>query len=257
MSHRQHSFQGLYNQFITGAFMEHEFWHQRWQQNQIGFHQGDINLHLRQQWSKLEVVPNSRVLVPMCGKSSDMLWLLDQGYRVVGIELSPLAVAAFFSENDLQPTLRQQGEFIAYEIDELAIFCGDFFTLRSVDIGRIDAVYDRAALVALPAKMRLDYAAHMATLLEPNVKILLETFDYLQQEMSGPPFSVPHDEVEKLFHDWCDIELLVSEQILKREVKFKDRGLSQLQEHVYRLVVRESAKKHHCTQRRFLDDAEK
>lgn len=218
--------------------MDHEFWHQRWEQNQIGFHQEKINRHLQQQWSKFDIAPNSRVFVPMCGKSNDMLWLLAEGYRVVGVELSPQAVSAFFAENDLQPTRYQRGEFFINEIDGLQIFCGDFFALQSADVGKIDAVYDRAALVALPNNMRLDYASHMTSLLESNGKILLETFDYPQQQMQGPPFSVQHDEVEKLFHSWCDIDLLMSESVIERESHFKHRGLNQLHEHIYRLVVR-------------------
>lgn len=217
--------------------MHHEFWHQRWQQNQIGFHKHEVNPHLQQQWPKLAVEPNSRVFVPMCGKSIDMLWLLAQGYQVVGVELSPLAVEAFFSNNDLQPTLRQQGDFLISEIDGLQIFCGDFFALQPANLGKIDSVYDRAALVALPNDMRLDYVSRMSALLEPGVSILLVTFDYPQHEMSGPPFSVPSEEVEKLYHAWCDIELLVSEDALERELPLKERGLSQLREQVYRLVV--------------------
>jgi thiopurine S-methyltransferase len=218
--------------------MQHEFWHQRWQQNQIGFHNHEINHHLQQQWPKLGVEQNSRMFVPMCGKSNDMLWLLAQGYQVVGVELSPLAVEAFFSDNGLQPTLRQQGDFVISEIDGLQIFCGDFFALRSADLGKIDAVYDRASLVALPYDMRIDYVSHMANLLAPGVIILLVAFDYPQHEMPGPPFSVKNEEVKKLYHAWCDVELLANEDVLEREPHFKERGLNQLREQVYRLMVR-------------------
>ena len=174
----------------------------------------------------------------MCGKSNDMLWLLAQGHQVVGVELSRLAVGAFFSENDLQPALRHQGDFLISEIDGLQIFCGDFFALQPAILGKIDAVYDRAALVALPDVMRLDYASRMSALLEPGVKILLMTFAYPQQEMSVPPFSVQQEEVENLYHAWCDIKLLLSGDVLETELPLKERGLSQLNEQVYQLVVR-------------------
>lgn len=218
--------------------MEHEFWHERWQQNQIGFHRDEIHLSLQQEWPKLEVKPGSRVFVPMCGKSNDMLWLLDQGYQVVGIELSPLAVEAFFAENHLQPTTHQQGNFLVSEIDGLQILCGDFFALRSENLGIIEAVYDRAALVALPQQMRIDYVAQLSASLKPGVKTLLVAFDYLQAEMSGPPFSVSSAEIENLYQSWCDIELLATEDVLERELQLKSRGLSRLHEQVYRLVAR-------------------
>jgi len=217
--------------------MKHEFWHERWQLNQIGFHRDEINPYLQRQWSKLAVVSGCRVLVPMCGKSNDILWLLNQGYQVIGVELSSLAVEAFFSENNLQPNTRQQGDFLLSEINGLQILCGDFFALRSEDVGKIDAVYDRAALVALPQQMRIDYVERMSALLNKGSKILLIGFEYLQHEMSGPPFSVAPTEVAQLYRNWCDIELLVDDDALEKELQLKNRGLSQLREQVYRLAV--------------------
>jgi thiopurine S-methyltransferase len=218
--------------------MQHDFWHQRWQQNQIGFHSPDFNSYLQRFWPTLAVNSGCRVFVPLCGKSNDMLWLLAQGYQVVGVELSPMAVAAFFSDNDLHPIVRPQGNFLVHEIDGLQIFRGDFFALPAADLGKIDAVYDRAALVALPPEMRIDYVTHLATLLEPGQQILLVTFEYPQQEMPGPPFSVPGDEIEMLYQHWCLVTLLTSEDALEREIHFRERGLGSLHERVYRLVVR-------------------
>ena len=218
--------------------MQHDFWHQRWEQNQIGFHTHAVNPHLQRFWPKLAVKPGSRVFVPLCGKSNDMLWLLAQGYQVVGAELSSLAVSAFFDENNLHPIVRQQGKFLINEIDGLQIFCGDFFELSAGELGIVDAVYDRASLVALPPEMRIDYVSHMAGLLESEQKLLLLTFDYNQHEMQGPPFSVSSDEIEMLYRNWCTIDLLTSEDALERELHFKERGLSTLHEQVYRLVVR-------------------
>lgn len=218
--------------------MQHEFWHERWQQNQIGFHRDDIHPHLQQYWPKLALKPDSRVLVPMCGKSNDMLWLLEQGYQVLGVELSPLAVTAFFTENDLQPNSRQQGEFLLHEIDGLQILCGDFFALQKEDLGKIEAVYDRGALVALPENMQRDYVKKLAQLLEFGTTILLIALDYPQAQMSGPPFSLSHADIAKLYQSWCEIELLADEDVLEQELRFKERGLTQLREQVYRLVVK-------------------
>jgi len=218
--------------------MHHEFWHQRWQQNQIGFHQQEINPYLQRHWPDLMIPAKGRVFVPLCGKSNDMLWLLSMGYHVVAVELSPQAIESFFAENGLKPRIYRQGDFWVHEIDGLQVFCGDFFALRSNLIGRIDAVYDRASLVALPPDMRIEYALNLSALLSPGVKILLIAFDYPQQEMQGPPFSVQNEEVEQLFNHWCDIELLSNKNVLEQQANFKERGLTRLTEQTYRLVVR-------------------
>ena len=218
--------------------MQHEFWHQRWQQNQIGFHQQEVNQHLRRCWPDLQVNPKGRVFVPLCGKSKDMLWLLAMGHQVVGVELSPVAVESFFSENGLTPRMYRQGDFWVHEIDGLQIFSGDFFALRPNDLGVVDAVYDRASLVALPPDMRIEYVLQLSALLPPTARILLIAFDYLQHEMPGPPFSVEIEEVERLFGHWCDVELLNSENAPELNAHFKERGLSRMAEQSYRLTVR-------------------
>jgi thiopurine S-methyltransferase len=213
--------------------MQQEFWHERWQLNQIGFHSQEINCHLQHNWPALNIATGSRVFVPLCGKSNDMLWLLAQGYEVIGVELSPLAVQAFFAENGLSATTRQQGKFSVSETNGLSIYCGDFFDLGANDLAGVNAVYDRASLVALPPEMRAAYALHMQHLLKSGTKILLVAFDYPQHEMQGPPFSVQSPEVQALYRNWCNVELLYTEDILDREPNFRDRGVSRMQEQVY------------------------
>ena len=217
--------------------MQQEFWHERWQLNQIGFHSEKVNHHLQQNWPALSITPGKRVFVPLCGKSNDMLWLLAQGHEVIGVELSPLAVQAFLAENGLSATTRQQGKFSVSEADGLRIYCGDFFDLSANDLTGVSAVYDRASLVALPPEMRAAYAAHMQNLLEPRTKILLIAFDYPQHEMQGPPFSVKASEVQALYSSWCDVELLYTEYILDREPGFRDKGVSRMEEQVYALTA--------------------
>lgn len=218
--------------------MQHDFWHQRWQQNQIGFHKPEVNPLLEKFWPRLSVTPKGRVLVPLCGKSRDMLWLLAMGYQVVGIELSPLAVEAFFAENGLQPRVRRHGDVWVSEIDGLQIFCGDFFALPADGLGEFAAVYDRGALVALPSDMRIDYASKLCSLMSSGAETLLIVFDYPQHEMPGPPFSVEAGEIENLYGHWCDLELLSSEDALLNETHFQERGLSRMAEQIYRLMVR-------------------
>lgn len=218
--------------------MQQEFWVERWEQNQIGFHSEDINRHLQQHWPTLDIATGSRMFVPLCGKSNDMLWLLGQGYEVIGVELSPLAVKAFFADNGLPATTRQQGKFSVSEMDGLRILCGDFFELTADDLAGVNAVYDRASLVALPPEMRAAYASHMQDLLAPGTKTLLVAFDYPQHEMPGPPFSVQSAEVQTLYSSWCDVELSCIEDILDQEPRFRDRGVSRMQEQVYTLTVK-------------------
>jgi thiopurine S-methyltransferase len=217
--------------------MQKEFWHERWHLNQIGFHSEKINQHLQQNWPALSISPGSRVFVPLCGKSNDMLWLLAQGYEVIGVELSPLAVQAFFDENRLSAKTSQQGKFSVSEADGLRIYCGDFFDLTVNDLAGVSAVYDRASLVALPPEMRAAYAAHMQHLLGPGTKTLLVAFNYPQHEMQGPPFSVQASEVQAIYRSWCDVELLYTEDILEREPGFRDKGVSRMQEQVYVLTA--------------------
>lgn len=215
--------------------MDKAFWLERWRQNQIGFHSDEVNPYLQRYWSALDVAAPARVFVPLCGKSNDMLWLLAQGHEVIGVELSPLAVEAFFKENGLVAATRRQGQFSVSETDGLRIYCGDFFDLAASDLAGVAAVYDRASLVALPPAMRHAYAAQMRRLLSAGSKTLLVAFDYPQQEMPGPPFSVQSPEVRGLYGAWCDVRLLCVEDILDREPRFRERGVSRMQEQVYAL----------------------
>jgi len=216
--------------------MKPEFWQERWEKNQIGFHQAEINPHLQEFWPELAAPAGAHVFVPLCGKSADMLWLRAQGYRVTGVEISPLAVEAFFDENNLVYTLNQQAEFFVYETDGLKIFCGDFFTMTRADLDGVVAVYDRASLIALPAEMRAAYASHIHRLLSPNTKTLLVTFVYPQHEMPGPPFSVDAPEVQALYGADCAVRQVHDVDILGQEPRFRERGVSSLHEKVYMLT---------------------
>lgn len=216
--------------------MHPDFWHERWRKNQIGFHQDAIHPLLRQCWSALCIAPGSRVFVPLCGKSRDMLWLRAQGYEIVGVEISRLAVEAFFEENGLQPAVVEQAGFHVYETEGLRIFCGDFFALTAADLAGASAVYDRASLVALPPEMRRAYAEHLAGLLAPGTKTLLVAFEYPQHQMDGPPFSVDEAEVYALYAGHCAVSLLQAADILDDEPRFRARGVSRLHEKVYMLV---------------------
>lgn len=218
--------------------MDHAFWHARWEANQIGFHQAEINPHLQTYWPDLSAPLDGCVLVPLCGKSRDMLWLAGVGQRVLGVEISPLAVEAFFAENGLTATRTEAPAFAEYHSGEVALLQGDFFALNAAHVAGVTAVYDRASLIALPPGLRARYAGHMAALLPAAVPVLLVTLDYPQSEMDGPPFAVTAHEVEALYAEHFEITLLGRQDILAENPRFQARGLTRLEEQVYRLVRR-------------------
>lgn len=215
--------------------MEPQHWLDRWEQNQIGFHQDEINQHLLQFWAGLGIPKGSRVFVPLCGKTKDMIWLRDQGYDVVAIELSPIAVRDFFSENQIEPQQGHEAGLDYCETEGLKVFCGDFFALQESHLTGADVVYDRASLIALPPEMRKAYVEKLQEFLPEPIETLLITMDYPQQEMSGPPFSVAPDEVSRLYQGSYEIEQVFEIDILEENPRFKTRGLTRLAEKVYRL----------------------
>lgn len=216
--------------------MDTNYWCERWARNETGFHKNEINPNLQRFWPKLNLAEGSRVFVPLCGKSRDMLWLREQGHEVIGVEISPLAVETFFAENGQQASVTKHGAFRIYQSNEFQIYCGDFFQLTSEDITGVSAVFDRASLIALPPSMRHAYAAHMLNILAPGVTTLLITLSYHQHEMQGPPFSVNESEVRELYGKSSQIQLLHNAGVLDDEPHFRNKGLSQLQENIFLLT---------------------
>jgi thiopurine S-methyltransferase len=213
--------------------MEKKYWQERWEQGEIGFHQQATNPYLCEFWPKLNLAQNSEIFVPLCGKSRDMVWLREQGHSVLGVEFSLLAAQAFFREYGHTPYSTVCNKFTHLAANDIHILWGDFFNLSKNDLVNIRAVYDRAALIALPPEMRKHYVHHLLDIIPPDVQILLITLDYRQAEMSGPPFSVSLDEVIALYQVYADIELLAQHDILEQNPRFQERGLSRLQESVF------------------------
>lgn len=215
--------------------MDAEFWHERWRSNQIAFHQPQVNAALVAHWARLDPRPGEPVLVPLCGKSLDMRWLAQAGHPVVGVEIDPIAVAAFFADEDLAPTRTPAGALVEYAAGPYRLLQGDFLATRPADTGGARLVYDRAALVALPPAMRPGYCAHLRALLPADARLLLLTFEYDQERSKGPPFAVPEAEVRGQFGDAFDIECLERRDILDSEPRFRERGLTSMVEIVWHL----------------------
>lgn len=190
--------------------MKSEFWHERWQSGRIGFHQLQVNAFLQRYWSALKAAGKGRVLVPLCGKSLDMLWLREQGHEVIGVELSDLACQAFMSELGVDALVRQEAEFTIREHEGLQLLCGDFFALSDAHYEEVSWVYDRAALIAFPADLRRAYAQNLIKNLPKGVAMLLVTLEFDDQQ--GPPFSVPETEVHQLYGERFKIEKLATER---------------------------------------------
>jgi len=215
--------------------MTPEFWIERWHRGEIGWHSDEINRHLAEHWSRLDVAAGGRVLVPLCGKSLDMLWLAGRGHRVLGVEISAIATDAFFSDNGLLPEVSDEPPFRRYRVDEIELLVGDFFDLQSAQLMDVAAVYDRAALIALPPPMRERYVRHLAALLPAGVQSLLITLEYDQTRMAGPPFAVNGAEVQSLFVPTFEVEAMASCDVLAESPNFARRGLDWIEENVYRL----------------------
>ncbi len=214
--------------------MEAGFWHRKWENNDIGFHEGAPNALLVKHFEALDLVPGSRLFVPLCGKTRDIAWLLAAGHRVAGAELSEAAVRQWFTENGVEPAVKDLGALKHYSAQDIDIFVGDIFRLSRAMLGAVDAVYDRAALVALPADMRERYARHLREI-TGNAPQLLICYEYDQTVMDGPPFSIDDAEVSRHYgdiHGGDAYELILRE---RREVPGGLKGKCAARENVWLL----------------------
>lgn len=194
--------------------MDAQFWINAWIEGRTGFHQKNYNQELLKYFPSLNPKPNEKVLVPLCGKTKDMLWLADLGLNVVGVELYETAVKEFFTDNGLQlPVQAKEENFHVFQQDKIRIQVGDFFKFNPGY--QFDYIYDRAALVALPQEMRKPYSEVLKKCLKTKGKYLLITYEYDQQKMDGPPFSVDFNEVQKLFADAFTIKHLETSSLVK------------------------------------------
>lgn len=187
--------------------MEHDFWHNRWFTNQIGFHESVANPLLVKYIGKLELPKGSRIFLPLCGKTLDIAWLANQGYRVVGAELSKLAVDQLFKELGTTPAITRHPAIDHYHTTNIDVLIGDIFDITTDMLGTVDAIYDRAALVALPLEMRKRYSQHLMKITHSAPQLLI-SFEYDQSIVDGPPFSVTADEIKTHYANKYELTLL-------------------------------------------------
>jgi thiopurine S-methyltransferase len=192
--------------------MKHEFWHQKWETNEIGFHLPGANPLLLKYFSTLNLKQGARIFLPLCGKTLDIAWLLAKGYRVAGVELSRIAIEDLFKSLNVTPNIKILDEVVHYSAPNIDILVGDIFKISPTMLGAIDAVYDRAALVALPEDIRKLYTMHLITLSNHAPQLLI-CFEYNQSLHAGPPFSINVNEVKQHYQAHYDLTLLVTETI--------------------------------------------
>jgi thiopurine S-methyltransferase len=219
---------------INTITMKKEFWLEKWKNNQTGFHKDFTHPLLVKYIEELGIQKGDTVFVPLCGKSLDMLWLNNQGYQVLGVELSELAVEQFFSENNLIYKKSTINNFDVYQYENITLYVGDFFDLNNALVSKIKAVYDRAAFIALPDDLVKSYVDKMFNIIPSETHYLLITLEFIKTSgPKGPPFSSSDDKVKQLFNKYSSIKVLQEEDILSREQKFKEQGCEYVFERVH------------------------
>ena len=215
--------------------MEHAFWHDRWENNRIGFHQKSINPYLIEHFHVLNDSVNRCVFVPLCGKTKDMLWLANNGFHVIGVEVNEKAIRSFFEENNLEFTTKEEPNATCFSSDNITIYKADIFDLEPRHMKNADCFYDRAALIALPKSMRLNYVKQITTLTGSTSNGLLVSIEYNPTQSEFPPFCVDDNEITELFSNRFTIKKLLEMDILDSSPKAIERGLTEIKEVVYRL----------------------
>jgi len=208
-------------------------WHSRWESNKIGWHADQVNLQLIEYFSELNLVGGDKIFVPLCGKSLDMLYLLQRGIKVVGVEMSEIAAKQFFSENKLEYSVSKVDDLMLYEGDGIQIFCGDFFNLKASHLVDVKAVYDRASLIALDKALRQKYVNHLNDIISQDVRVLLLTLNYPQHQRVGPPFAVSKSEVDSLYGGSFQCQELQNITDIENEPMFLLQGVDFVEKAVY------------------------
>ncbi len=219
--------------------VDNQHWLDRWKEDRIGFHEDTVNQYLKTYLPQFALPVGASVFLPLCGKAQDIAWLAQQGYEVIGIELSKIAIEAFFEENSLAYGCAESDRFVTYKSGNISLLQGDFFDLCQDDLSACHFIYDRAALIAMELPDRPRYYEHMLSIISSTSNMLLTTLEYDQAEMLGPPFSVPTEEVSRYYADAFAFNLLESNDIIDERPRWRKVGLTALNESVFRLDSRQ------------------
>lgn len=215
--------------------MEQGFWHKCWERNALGFHQHSVHLFLTQYFSSMCLSQDKHVFVPLCGKSSDMLYL-GEYLNVTGNELSEIACRDFFQDNGVCFEKSAHRHFTKYSCENISLLQGDFFALQADDIPKVDWIYDRAALVALPEAMQNKYVAHLKSFFNSGTRLFLVTVEFPKDQLSGPPFAITSERVARLF-DGFHIEHLASHDLPDKTFAQRQFDVDYLTEKLYVITL--------------------
>lgn len=217
--------------------MEQSFWQSRWSEKRLGFHLEAANPNLAAHIDLFKPrVGEGCILLPLCGKSNDLVFLARQGFTVHGVEFVEQAVRSFFLENDMLFTEFPDGCFQGLSpaaAERITLWRRDIFRIRRDELPLVTALYDRAALVALAPESRPAYARKMTDLAVSGALQLLIGLDYDQSRMGGPPHAVPPAEVERLYGSDWQIKILSARETIEETPHLVERGLDSLTETVY------------------------
>ena len=216
--------------------MEHKFWHDRWENDRIGFHQETINPYLNEYVSHLEISTSRCIFVPLCGKTKDMLWLAEKGFHVIGVEINEKAILSFFNENKIEYITKEESKICCFSSKNITIYKADIFDLEPRHMKNADCFYDRAALIALPKSTRSNYIQQMKTLTGNSPIGLLVSIEYLPTQSEFPPFCIKEEEIADLFSANFAVGKLMEQDILDASPKAIERGLTEIKEVVYSLA---------------------
>ncbi len=200
-------------------------WLKFWENNETNWHGDNVTQELIEYFELFELEPRDKVFVPLCGKSLDMLYIMNQGFSVIGVEISEIGVRQFFNENNLTYKITKVDDFDLYSTENLEIYCGDFFALTSKHLNKVKSVFDRKSLIALEPEVRQKYVKHLNDIISVGARILLVTLQYPQHQMSGPPFSVNKSEVESLFSMTFESRELRSFNDIENGLKLERAGV--------------------------------
>ena len=208
-------------------------WLEFWANNKTNWHSDVVTQELEKYLGLLKLESGDTVFVPLCGKSLDMIYMLNRGFSVIGVEVSEIGIKQFFHENGLDFTISQVGEFDLYSAKNIEIYCGDFFSLTSKHLCGVKAVFDRKSLIALDRNLRQKYVKHLNDIISLGVRILLITLHYPKHQMSGPPFSVDKSEVESLFSMAFNYQELKPFQDIENGLKLACSGVDYIENAAY------------------------
>ena len=215
--------------------MHPDQWLDRWKNNRIGFHESTVNSHLLRHLPEFNLNPGDTIFLPLCGKTHDIAWLAQQGFQVIGIELSQIALETFFSEHNLQYQQFESDRFTLRVSGNISLIQGDYFDLQPEDLSACNLVYDKASLIAMDEANRGRYCAKMLSIVPKATNQLLITLDYDLAEMEGPPFAVSPPELSRHYASAYSIKVLEQKEVVDERPRWREKGLTALTETVYRL----------------------